>query len=279
MFSTETKSLLTVVDCQSSGGTVRLALSDNIIVAASCYGVISVWTRRDYSLIFRDNSLHQTNITGLQLNNNFLITGDSDGVVNWSKISTVYEKSEKILVDEKRTLTDLDFQCKTVLLGSLSCLRVGTLSPEGIYKSVRLIKTGYILECKLCQNLAFTSGGKHRRGIQVWDLRSGGLVRTVCPNFAFLSLEISNNVLSSVMLSPSLTFPHIYVIDLAGLERGHCGRMRGFPCLQATLLRPSTCASHTKIFQAQGTELKMLEFWYYQVSDWDIDTFLNGIKL
>ena len=147
--------------------------------------------------------------------------------------------------------------------------------------SLKLIKTDYILECKLFHPFAIISGGKYRKGIQVWDLRSGALVRSLCSDLHFLSLEISQNLLYSVMWSSHLTYPHIYVIDIQTLRDNTDSRVkiRGFPCLQSNLQNTNICTSETKIFQAVGTELTILEFWYYQVSHWDIDTFLRGIKL
>ena len=279
VYDTQTKCLLTVLDCPSSGGSMRLALSQDVIVAASSHGVISVWSRTDYGLTFRDDTIHQANITGVKVNGTVIMTGDSDGlVVQWTDIAggAIHRT---IFADEKKPVTDLDFQQNILLVGSRSCLRVGSVSSKGDYKSLRVIKTDYVLDCKLSPPLAFTSGGKYREGIQVWDLQTGGLVRTLCSHLAFLSLEISNNLSCSVITSAQLTFPHIHVMDLDRVERGGRLMMRTFPCLQSVLLSPSVCRSDTKIFQAHGTELKMLEFWYYQVSDWDIDTYLDGIKL
>ena len=162
----------------------------------------------------------------------------------------------------------------------ISCI-VGTLNKEGRYWSLKLIKTDYILECKLYHHLAISCGGKYRKGIQVWDLRSGALLRSLCSDLLFLSVEISNNLLYSVMCSSHLTYPHIYVIDIQSLRHNseNSVRVRGFPCLQSSNMKTNICTSETKIFQAGGTELTILEFWYYQVSHWDIDTFLRGIKL
>ena len=284
VFNIETGTLLTVLDCQSSGGTMRLALSDNLIVAASSYGVISVWTRKDYGLIFRDDSLHQSEVTGVKMCEPLLLTGDSAGVVNcWTVSGSVLVRSENLVVDEKRPIVDLDLCQDIILLGSLSSLRVGTLNKEGGFTSQKLIRTDHILNCKLFPPFAVTSGGKYRKGIQVWDLRSGALVRSLCSDLNFLSLEISNNLLYSVMWSCHLTYPHIYVIDITTLrdssESDNRVKIRGFPCLQSNQLNTNICTSETKIFQAAGSELTILEFWYYQVSHWDVDTFLRGIKL
>ena len=281
VFNTETKTLLTVLDCQSSGGTMRLCLSSNLIVAASSYGVISIWSRKDYALIFRDHSLHHSEVTGVKMSDSLLITGDSCGIVNCWTVSGTAVGSENFLVDEKRPVTDLDLQQNTILLGSLSSLRVGTLNKEAGCPSLKLIKTDYILECKLAHHLAITCGGKYRKGIQVWDLRSGALLRSLWSDLLFLSLEISNNLLYSVMCSSHLTYPHIYVIDIKSFRHNseNSVQVRGFPCLQSSILKTNICASQTKIFQAGGRELTILEFWYYQVSPWDIHTFLQGIKL
>lgn len=281
VFNTETKTLLTVLDCESSGGTMRLCLSGNSIVAASSYGVISVWSRKDYGLIFRDHSLHQSEVTGVKMSDSLLITGDSCGVVICWTVSGPAVRSENLLVDEKRPVTDLDLRQDTILLGSLSSLRVGTLNKEGSLASLKLIKTDYILDCKLFHSFAISCGGKYRQGIQVWDLKSGALVRSLCSDLIFLSLEISNSLLYSVMCSSHLTYPHIYVIDIQSVRQnsGRSLKIRGFPCLQSNLLNTNICTSETKIFQAAGTELTILEFWYYQVSHWDINTFLRAIKL
>ena len=158
---------------------MRLSLSHHLIVAASSYGVISIWSRKDYGLIFRDHSLHQSEVTGVKMSDTgtLLVTGDSCGVVNCWTVSGPAVRSENLLVDEKRPVTDLDLRQNTILLGSLSSLRVGTLNKEGSLASLKLIKTDYILECKLFHPFAISCGGKYRQGIQVWDLRSGALVR------------------------------------------------------------------------------------------------------
>ena len=241
VFSTETRTLLTVLDCQSSGGTMRLSLSDSFIVAASSYGVLSVWSRKDYGLIFRDDSLHQSEVTGVKISEPLLITGDSGGVVNCLTVSGTAVRSENLLVDERRPVTDLDLRQNIILLGSLSSLRVGTLSKDGSLASLKLIKTGHILECKLFHPFAIISGGKYRKGIQVWDLRAGALVRSLCPDLHFLSLEISQNLLYSVMWSSHLTYPHIYLIDIQTLRHNTDSRVkiRGFPCLQSFILHHS----------------------------------------
>ena len=262
---------------------MRLSLSHNLIVAASSYGVISVWSRTDYGLIFRDHSLHQSEVTGVKMSDTLLITGDSCGVVNrWTVPGQPAPvSSENLLVDEKRPVTDLDLWQNTILMGSVSSLRVGTLNKEGCLASLKLIKTDYILDCKLFHPFAVCCGGKYSKGIQVWDLRSGVLVRSLYSDLIFLSLEISNKLLYSVMCSSQLTYPHIYVIDIQSVREssGRSVQVRGFPCLQSSLLNTNICTSQTKIFQAAGTELTILEFWYYQVSHWDSDTFLRAIKL
>ena len=217
------------------------------------------------------------------MSDTLLMTGDSCGVVNRWTISGPAVRSENLLVDEKRPIVDLDLCQDSILLGSLSSLRVGTLNKEGGFTSQKLIRTDHILDCKLFHPFAVTSGGKYRKGIQVWDLRSGALVRSLCSDLNFLSLEISNNLLYSVMWSCHLTYPHIYVIDITTLrdssESDNRVKIRGFPCLQSNQLNTNICTSETKIFQAAGSELTILEFWYYQVSHWDVDTFLRGIKL
>lgn len=230
-------------------------------------------------MIFRDERLHQAEITGVKLREEIILTGDSDGKVVWTNLARLGQKSKTIFVDEKRPVTELDYQQNILLLGSNSCLRVGSMNWEGEYSSSQLIKTDFIMDCKLSLPYALTSGGRYRQGVEVWDLRAGVRVRTICPHLVFLSLEISDNLLCSVMTSAELTFPQVIIIDLEGEVREKSLKTRQFPCLQSTLLKPSLCIKDSKIFQAHGIELKILEFWYYQVSDWEIETFLDGIKI
>ena len=279
MYDTKTRSLLTVLDCQSSGGTMRLDLSPNIILAASSYGVLSVWDREDFSLVFRDERLHQAEVTGVKVQETIIITGDSDGQVVRTDLARLGQESQTIVAEEKRPVTELDYQQNILLLGSYSSLRVGSLSLEGKYKSSQLIKTDFVGDCKLSPPLALISCGEYRPGVQVWDLRTGLLVRTIFPDLVFLSLEISDNLLFSVITSSDLTFPHVYIIDLERAVRGKTLQTRQFTCQQSTLLKPSLCIKDSRMFQAHGTQLKIMDFWYYQLSDWEIETFLDGIKL
>ena len=281
VFSAATHCLVTVLDCQSSGVFVRLSLDRNHIAASSSHGVISVWERAGYSLVLRDVLSHAgADVRGLRILRGLLVTGDTGGQLSVFRVDSSNVRRIRAEVNEKYPINHMDFDGSWILTGSVSALRM--ISITGGSTTSKHLKTGYIACCSLLHPLAATSGLKYSRGIKIWDLESGRLLRSVCGSLVFWSMGRGPGGLLAAATSPSSQqIPSaIWLLD----TRHVCGdntcpprvrRLAGSD--EPTVLDPAICLTDTKLLEAHGTRLTLREFWYYQVSDWELDTFLTDV--
>ena len=280
VYCVATQRLITVLDCQSSGVMVRLSLDRDHIAASSSHGVISVWERADYSLVLRDSLSHAgADVRGLTILRGLLVTGDDGGQLSVFRVDKDNVRRIRAEVNKKLPINHIDFDGCWILTGSVSALKIIHMSGG----SSKRLKTGYIECCSLLYPLAATSGMKYSRGIKIWDLESGRLLTTVCDALVFRSLDRGPRGVLAAATSPSSqqTPSAIYLIDTRHLRTNdtcpmpRVRRMAGSD--EPTVLDPAICLTDTKLVEAHGTRLTFREFWYYQVSDWELDTFLSDV--
>ena len=281
VFSATTHCLVTVLDCQSSGVLVRLSLDQDHIAASSSHGVISVWERAGYSLVLRDSASHAgADVRGLRILRGILVTGDTRGQLSVFRVSSHNVRRIRAEVNEKLPINHIDFDGHWILTGSVSALRMMSMTWDSA--SSKRLKTGYIACCSLLYPLAATSGLKYSRGIKIWDLESGRLLTSVCESLVFWSVGRGPGGLLAAATSPNSqhTPSSIWLLDTRHVRTdstcpARVRRLAGSD--EPTVLDPAICLTDTKLVEAHGTRLTLREFWYYQVSDWELDTFLTDV--
>ena len=283
VFSATTHCLVTVLDCQSSGVLVRLSLDEDHIAASSSHGVISVWERAGYSLVLRDITSHAgADVRGLRIRGGILVTGDTGGQLSVFRVNSYNVRRVRAEVNEKLPINHIDFDGRWILTGSVSALRM--ISMTGDAASSKRLKTGYIACCSLLYPLAATSGLKYSWGIKIWDLESGHLLTSVCESLVFWSVGRGPGGLLAAATSPSSqqTPSSIWLLDTRHVRTdstcpARVRRLAGSD--EPTVLDPAICLTDTKLVEAHGTRLTLREFWFYQVSDWELDTFLTDVLI
>ena len=278
VYDIQTGALKTVLDCQSSGGFVQLSLSKDYIVSVSSYGIICIWERKYLSLIFCDDFSHCDYFHAVKILGDKIVTGDSRGLLNVFDVFDNQVKKVRTEEDETHPINHLDFDGKLVLTGSRNTIRILTIG-ENENTKAKKIKTGYVSCCCLTFPYAVTSGMKYNRGIKIWDLHTGKIYRTILDVYMFWSLDIRNGVLSATMSSGNPTSLQVYLVDMKSVTKEDM-RIRCLPASnEPSVLDPHVCLTDTKLIEAHGTRLTMKEFWYYQVSNWELDTFLTAMKI
>jgi len=277
VYEIKTNRLLAVLDCQSSGAFVQLSVGKDFVVAVSSYGIVSVWEKTKFSLIFRENVHENSTIQGIKAMNDIFITGDVDGSINAFKVRDKEVAHVLSMVEEKNPVNHLDFDGKWILTGSRNTLKIWNLFDEKDWS--KTLKTGYICCCCLSYPLAASAGVRLSKGVKIWDLRKGTLLVAILEQCFFWSLDLQGNYLAAAMSSNNQKNPQIHLIDMSKVTEGE-SLVRSLPCEdRATVLNPHICSNTSKIIEAHGSVVRLREFWNYQVSDWDCSTFLKDIKL
>lgn len=92
-------------------------------------------------------------------------------------------------------------------------------------------------------------------------------------------MDMRNGILSAAMSVTNQSCPQIYLLDLRSLAKERVRIRMVAGSNEPTVLDPHVTLTDTRLIEAHGTKLTIREFWYYQVSNWELDTFLSQVSV
>ena len=172
---------------------IQLSLSDDFIAAVSSFGLVHIWVRNDYKPIHQDGNSHHGKINGVKIWNNTLITGDDTGVMNIFNLSE--ENVTKVrTINVKCMINHIDFDGTNLLLGTNNSLLLMDENESRNMSEKLQISTDFICMCMLSYPFAITSNNS-KKGIEIWDLRKGTLLKIILGDFCYLGMDLRNGIL------------------------------------------------------------------------------------
>eukprot|EP00092_Neocalanus_flemingeri_P029888 GFUD01032453.1.p1 GENE.GFUD01032453.1~~GFUD01032453.1.p1 ORF type:complete len:416 (+),score=93.23 GFUD01032453.1:52-1299(+) len=176
---------------------VQLDLGKNVIGSVTDTGTVTVWDRRDGTMLYQDkhHGAHES-VFGIKVTDEYVLTGAEDGsVCILERIEGNWIIKQK-LCENREMITHIDADGKWAATGTRQGVKLWDLETFKLVENVNPVQVK-VMMLAFSYPHAFVVGGDDWKGIQVWDLVKCVLIRQVLEDLkTFYNIHLNGRFLT-----------------------------------------------------------------------------------
>ena len=174
MYDVHTGELTFQVQCNTSPmriyDGVQLDLGKSVLGSVTDNGTVSVWDRKDGSLLYRaKHHGEHVSVFGIKVADEYILTGAGDGSMCMLECPDGVWKVKHEMLDNKEGITHIDADGKWAVTGTRKSIKLWDLEQQKLVENVKPIKVK-VWMLSFTYPHAFVVGGEDWKGVQVWDM-------------------------------------------------------------------------------------------------------------
>eukprot|EP00092_Neocalanus_flemingeri_P031519 GFUD01034230.1.p1 GENE.GFUD01034230.1~~GFUD01034230.1.p1 ORF type:complete len:448 (-),score=113.19 GFUD01034230.1:83-1426(-) len=149
---------------------VQLDLGRNVIGSVTDTGTVTVWDRRDGTMLYQDkhHGEHES-VFGIKVTDEYILTGAGNGSLYMLESIGNEWKITHEMFENKEGVTHIDADGKWAVTGTRKSIKLWDLEEHKMVENVKLVKVKVWMLSFIYPH-AFVVGGEDWNGIQIWDL-------------------------------------------------------------------------------------------------------------